>query len=104
MSSWSRTKTPYLVTLVGVLLGAAAEIYSMVRAMMFRAMFRPGGFNGTGFNGTGGGPYSGYGGPRPFGGGMGFGLSGYVVIFGLILAIIGVVWLGLELRRSPKST
>ena len=98
MSSWSKVKSPYLVTLIGVVLMAAGEMYSSIRAMMFRAMFHPGGFNGTG-----GGPYSGYGGPRQFGGGMGFGLSGIIVDLGLILAIIGVIWLGLELRRTSKA-
>ena len=102
MSSWSKAKTPYLVTIVGVVLMAIGEIYSAVRAMMFRAMFRP-----QAFNGTGGGPgygYGGYGGPRPFGGGgFGFGLTNYVVILGLIIVIVGVVWLGLSLRKSSAS-
>jgi len=100
MSNWSQTKTPYLVTVIGVVLMAAGEIYSTVRAMMFRAMFRPGGFNGTG----GPGPGYGYGGPRQFGGGgFGFGLTNYVVILGLIIVIIGVVWLGLSLRKPSTN-
>ena len=103
MSGWSQAKNPYLVTLVGIVLMVVGEAYSLVRAMMFRAMFRPGGFNGTGGPGPGQG-FSG-GGPR-FGGGfgMGFGLPNYVVIIGLVIALVGVVWLGLELRRSPKSS
>ena len=96
MSSWSQTKNPYLMTVIGVLLMAAGEIYAYVRAMMFRAMFRPGGFNGTG------GPGAGFGGGRQFGGGFGFGISNAIVILGLLLAIVGVLWLGLELRKSAK--
>jgi hypothetical protein len=86
------------MTAIGVVIMAIGEMYGGVRAMMFRAMFRPGGFNGTG------GPGYGYGGPRQFGGGgFGFGLTNYVVVLGLIIAIIGVVWLGLALRKSSAS-
>lgn len=63
---------------------------------MFRMMFRP-----EGFNGTGSGPS--FGGARQFGGGFGFGATNYLVLFALIVAIIGVVWLGLGLRKSPSS-
>jgi hypothetical protein len=98
MSSWSQTKNPYLLTVIGVALIAISEIYSSVRALMFRAMFRPGSFNGTG------GPGPGFGGARQFGGGFGFGLTNYLVILGLIIVIVGVVWLGLALRKSPKSS
>jgi hypothetical protein len=96
MSSWSHTKNPYLVTTIGVVLMAVGEIYASVRAMMFRAMFRPGGFNGTG------GPGAGFGGGPRFGGGFGFGISNVIVILGLVLAIVGVLWLGLELRKPTK--
>ena len=99
MSTWSQAKNPYIVTLIGVVLMAVAEVYSVVRAMMFRAMYRPSGFNGTGY-----GPGQGFsGGPR-FGGGMAFGLSNELLILGLVIALIGVVWLGLALRKSPKSS
>jgi hypothetical protein len=81
-------------------LTAIAEIYSFVRAMMFRAMFRPAGFNG-GFNATGG-PGPGFSGPRQFGGGFGFGPANYLTIIGLIITIVGVVWLGLALRQGSK--
>ena len=97
MSNWSQTKTPYLVTIVGVAIMAITEIYSSVRALMFRAMFRPGGGN---FSGAGG-----FAGPRQFGGGgFGFGFTNYLVLLGLLIAIIGVVWLGVALRKSPKSS
>jgi uncharacterized membrane protein len=73
-----------------------AEVYSVVRALMFRPMFRPGG----NFTGAGGG----FTGARQFGGGFGFGLTNYLAIFGLIILIVGVVWLGVALRKSPKSS
>ena len=95
--SWSQAKNPYLVTVVGVVLMAIAEIYGAVRALMFRSMFRPGGFNGTG-------PGPGFSGPRQFGGGgFGFGITNYLTILSLIIVIIGVVWLGVALRKSSKT-
>jgi hypothetical protein len=94
----TQEKSAYLLTVVGVVLMTITTIYSSVRALMFRAMFRPGGFNGTG-----GGPGAGFSGARQFGGGFGFGLTNYVTIFGLIITIVGVVWLGLALRRPTKN-
>ena len=98
--TWSQVKNPYLITLVGVILIAIAEIYGVVRAMMFRAMFRPGGFNGTGTPPGGYGGYGAYAGPR-FGGG--FGATNWLTILGLIILIIGIVWLGMALRKTSKA-
>ncbi|MGA2627644.1 MAG: hypothetical protein ABSF63_11400 [Candidatus Bathyarchaeia archaeon] len=100
----TQVKSAYLVTVVGVVLMTITTIYSDVRALMFRAMFRPGGFSGNGgFNGTEV-PGGGFSGARPFGGGgFGFGLTNYVTLLGLIIVIVGVVWLGLELRKTPKK-
>ncbi len=94
----SQTKSAYLLTVVGVAVMAITVIFGAVRALMFRAMFRPGGFNGTG-----GGPPGGFSGGRQFGGGFGFGLTNYVTILGLVIVIIGIVWLGLALRKTPKT-
>jgi hypothetical protein len=85
----SQSKYPYLVTAVGVGLMAVSELYSFVRAMMFRAMFRPGG-----------GPGPAFGGGRQFGGGFGFGLPSILTTIAVIVAIVGVVWLGLALRKK----
>jgi hypothetical protein len=86
-----------LVTVVGTALMVIAELVSVVRAMMFRAMFHPGGFNGTG-----GGPGSGFSGGARFAGG-GFGLTNYLTIIGLIVVIVGIVWLGMALRKPAKT-
>ena len=99
----SQVKSAYLVTVVGVLLMTITTIYSDVRALMFRAMFRPGGYNGSGgYNGTGV-PGAGFSGARQFGGGFGFGLTNYVTLLGLIIVIVGVIWLGLALRKPTKN-
>jgi len=96
--SWSQAKSPYLVTVVGAVLMVIAELVSVVRSMMFRPMFRPGGFNGTG------GPGPGFsGGARFGGGGFGFGITNYLTIFGLIIVIVGIVWLGMALRKPAKA-
>ena len=98
----TQVKFAYLLTVVGVVLMAITTIYSDVRVLMFRAMFRPGGFNGTGGGYGTGGPGAGFSGARQFGGGFGFGITNYVTILGLIIAIVGVVWLGLALRKTTK--
>jgi uncharacterized membrane protein len=85
-------KYPYLVTAIGVGLMAISEVYSFVRVMMFRTMFRPGGGYGSGFVGG-----------RQFGGGFGFGLTGTLTTVALIIAIVGVVWLGLALRKTTGT-
>ena len=77
---------------------AIGEVIGVVRTMMFRAMmYRPSGFNGTG-------PGQGFGGGARFGGGgFGFGISNYVTIIGLIIAIVGVIWLGMTLKNSAQK-
>ena len=90
MSNMSQTKYPFIVTAVGVGLMAIGEVYTFVRAMMFRAMFRPGG--GSGFPGG-----------RQFGGGFGFGLTGTLTTIALVIAIVGLVWLGLALRKTTGT-
>ena len=99
MMSWSQAKTPYFVTVLGTVLVAIAEVYSVARAIMFRAMFRPGGFNGTG---SPGGFNGGYGGSR-FGGG-GFGATNWLTILGIIILVVGIVWLGFTLRKTAKTS
>ena len=93
MASVSQSKYPYLVTALGVGLMAVSELYSFVRGMMFRAMFHPGGGYGSGFAGG-----------RQFGGGFGFGLPSTLTTIAVIVAIVGVIWLGLALRKSPRPT
>lgn len=78
---------------LGVGLMAVAQVYSYVRAMMFRAMFQAGGGYGSGFAGG-----------RQFSGGFGFGGTSILTTIAIIVAIAGVVWLGLALRKSPKSS
>lgn len=91
-NSSSRTTLPYIVTAVGIGLMAISEIYSYVRLMMFRAMLRAVGGQGTGFTGA-----------RHFYGGFGFGLPNILTMIALVIAIIGVVWMGLVLRNKTSA-
>jgi uncharacterized membrane protein len=92
-SNMSQAKLPYLVAALGVGLMAVTEVYTYIRAMMLRAMFQAGGHYGSGFQGG-----------RQFNGGFGFGGTSIVTVIALVVAIAGVVWLGLALRKSPKSS
>jgi len=87
----SQTKFPYLLTALGVGLMAATEVYGYVRTMMIRAMFQAGA--GSGFAGE-----------RRFSGGVGFGGPNILTIIAIVVAVAGVVWLGLALRKSPKPS
>ena len=91
MSAVPQSKYPYLVTALGVGLMAVSELCSFVRGIMFRAMFQTGASYRSGFSGG-----------RQFGGGFGFGLPSTLTTIALIVAIVGVLWLGLTLRKSSK--
>jgi len=91
MSNTSQAKFPYLVTALGVGLMALSEIYSYVRTMMLRAMIQAGGY-GSGFSSG-----------RHFGGGFGFGAPSILTTIAVVVAVVGIVWVGLALKKSPKS-
>jgi len=93
ISNTSQTKFPYLITALGIGLTAVLQVYSYVRTMMFRAMLQAGGGYGSGFAGG-----------RQYGGGFGFGGTSIITTIAIVVAIAGVVWLGLALRKSPKSS
>ncbi|MGA2461330.1 MAG: hypothetical protein ABSF82_07915 [Candidatus Bathyarchaeia archaeon] len=100
MDAKQQMKYSYLVTAVGVVLMAISAIYGAIRALFVREMFRPNGnFNGNftrNFNGT-------FVGSRQFAGGNPFGLTNALTIIAVVIALVGLVWLGLVLRKSPKS-
>ena len=80
----SKTTLPYLTTVIGIVIVAGAQIWSYVRMAMFMAMMQNGGY----------GPQSSL--PH-FGGG--FGLTSIITTIGVIIAIIGIIWLGVTLRK-----
>jgi len=91
----------YMVALVGVVLAAVTTAYNAVRSYMFsqmrRASFNPGNFTGSGAgNFT---RFRQFGNPNPYGG-----IVGSVMLVAVVIAIIGVVWLGLCLRKSKPPS
>jgi hypothetical protein len=92
----------YLVALVGVVLAAVTTAYNAFRSYMLSQMLRARPFNPGNFTGSGAGTFTRvrqFGGMNPYGG-----IVGNVMVIAVVIAIIGVVWLGLCLRKSkPQS-
>jgi hypothetical protein len=93
----------YLVALVGVVLAAVTTAYNAVRSYMFsqtlrsRPSFNPGNFTGNQFgNFT---RVRQFGNVNPYGG-----IVGSVMLVAVVIAIIGIVWLGLCLRKSKPPS
>jgi hypothetical protein len=78
------TRYSYLLAVVGVALMTITTFYGVARAMMIRTTFR-GSFSG----------------PRQFG--NSFGLTNSLTILAIIIAIVGLAWLGFALRGSHKA-
>ena len=93
ITATSQSKYPYLVTALGVGLMAVSEFYDLLRGMMFRVMSQPGAGYGSDYSGA-----------RHFSGGFGFGLPSILTTIAVLLAIVGIFWLGLALRKSWKTT
>jgi hypothetical protein len=79
----------YLVTMVGVVLVAATAIYGVVRTVLLMAAFASRGGFGAG---------------RQFRAINPFGLGNALTILGVVIAVVGVVWLGLSLREPHESS
>jgi hypothetical protein len=84
-------KNAYLVSVVGVGLIAIMTAYNAVRAVMIRQMFQA----STGA--------AGFAGRRQFGMNP-FGLTNQVTIVALVVAIVGLVWLGLAIKKSHQNS
>ena len=78
-------KNPYLVSVIGVCLMAITTVYGAIRAVMFRQMFQVS---------TGAAGFAGHRGMNPFG------FTNGLTIIALVVAIAGLVWLGLTIRKS----
>lgn len=96
MDSKHEVRYAYLLSAAGVVLMAITSIYSIVRALLFRPTFDRGSFNSTlrmqgGFSGAAGG------------GRIAYGLVNDVTALAVLLAIVGIIWLGLALKKSQKS-
>ena len=99
MSNRKQLTYAYVVTLLGVLLATITTAYTTVRSLLFaQRRFRPD-FNSGNFTATN--QFGNFTGTRPFGyvnpyGGF---ING-ITIVALIIAIIGIVWLGISLKKT----
>jgi TctA family transporter len=85
-------KNAYLVSVIGVGLMAVMTAYNLVRAaVMTRPMFQAS---------TGAAEFAGR---RQFGMNA-FGLSNGLTIIALVVAIVGLVWLGLAVKKSHQNS
>ena len=91
MNNIGQMKNAYLVSVVGVGLIAIMTAYNAVRAVMIRQMFQA----STGA--------AGFAGRRQFGMNP-FGLTNQVTIVALVVAIEGLVWLGLAIKKSHQNS
>jgi hypothetical protein len=92
----------YLVALVGVALAAVTTAYNAVRSYLFSQMLRSRPFNPGNFTGNGGANFvrvRQFGLMNPYGG-----ILGSVMLVAVVIALVGVVWLGLCLRKSKPPS
>ncbi len=90
-----------MVTLVGVALASVTTVYNAVRSYLVSQMLRSRPFNPGNFTQTQFGNFTRtrqFGIVNPYGG-----ITGGLMILAVIIAIIGVVWLGLTLRKVKPA-
>jgi len=87
MDRGQQIKYPYIVAVVGVALVTITMVYEAVRSFLIMGMFRSRGFAGA----------------RQFGNLNPFGLVNGLTLVAVTIAIVGLVWLGLTLKRSGKG-
>ena len=97
----SQIRYAYLVTLVGIVLAAITTVYTATRSFIVTQRlesYRSGNFTGThqfgNFTRT-----SQFGNINPYGG-----FANNVTIVAIVIAIIGVLWLGMSLRSYLRLT
>jgi hypothetical protein len=86
-------KYAYSLTLIGVVIAAITTAYTAIRSFLFAQAIRSRPFN----------PPGNFTGPRQFGNINPYGgFINNLVIFAVVIAIIGVVWLGISLRKTKQ--
>ena len=91
MNNIGQVKNAYLVSVIGVGLMVVMTAYNAVRAVMIRQMLQA----STGA--------AGFVGRRQFGMNP-FGLSNGLTIVALLVAVVGLVWLGLAIKKSQTAS
>ena len=90
MNNIGQVKNAYLVSVIGVGMMVFTTAYNAVRAVMIRQMFQ--GSTGA----------AGFAGRRQFAMNP-FGLTNGLTIIALVVAIVGLVWLGLAIKKSHQK-
>jgi hypothetical protein len=90
LNNVGQMKNAYLVSVIGVGLMAIMTLYNAVRAVMIRQMFQAS--SGA----------AGFASRRQFGMNP-FGLTNGLTIIALVVAIAGLVWLGLTIKKSHTT-
>jgi len=92
----------YLLTLLGVVLATITTAYTTIRALMFaHRRFHPN-FNSGNFTATN--QFGNFTGTRQFGNVNPYGgFINNLTILAVIIAIVGVIWLGICLNRAAKK-
>jgi hypothetical protein len=102
LSNHKQLTYAYLVTLLGVALATITTAYTTVRSLLFApARFRP---NFTSGNFTATNQFGNFAGARPFGNVSPYG--GFVnglTILAVIIAIVGILWLGITLKKVQAA-
>jgi len=82
-------KYPFLIALVGVALVAVTVIYGIVRRVLVMVAFAS---------------RRGFGAGRLLRVANPFGLGNALIVLGAIIAVVGLAWLGLSLRKQHESS
>lgn len=90
MNNIGQVKNAYLVSVIGVGLMVIMTAYNAVRAVMIRQMFQTSTVA------------AGFAGRRQFGMNP-FGFSNGLTIVALVVAVVGLVWLGLAIKKSHQT-
>jgi hypothetical protein len=92
----------YLVTLLGVLLATITTAYTTIRSLLLaHRRFQPN-FNSGNFTATN--QFGNFTGTRPFGNVSPYGgFINNLTILAVIIAIIGVLWLGMSLKKAQAA-
>jgi len=89
MDNVGQIRNGYIVSVIGVGLMVISTAYNAVRAVMIRQMFQASG-GAAGFTGR-----------RSFGMSP---LANGLAILALVIAIVGLVWLGIAIKNSRQHT
>lgn len=87
--TWHQVRLPFIATVIGVSLVAVAIVYDAVRSFLVMAMLRP---------------RLAISAARQLRTVNPFGLTSIMIVVGVIVAIVGLLWLGLALRKSDDTT